>query len=247
MAERLKSVFKINQLRLILKTLIFAGLLFLAKISGFGILPVLLFFVLNLAMYYRGQERREAGAVYSFAILLFVALFGAGSLNHFQFLLPAILFFSFIFYIAMGIRSLAFVNRNEWNYAKNILLAYSVFLVYFLSNKYDWFFAKYLFVFAAIFLLAGEWFSWLENNFPKRYRLAAVALAFLTLQLLWAVSVLPLGFLNSATIMLVFFYLMFDFCEHHFRGTINRRLLLKNSVLLFVSVFIIFIFTNWKV
>lgn len=247
MAERLRSVLRIVQLRLILKAVIFAGLLFWVKFSGFSVLPVFLFVLINLVLYFRGRGQSDSETTRSLFVLLFISLFGVSMLSHVQFLIPAILFFSLMFYLISGIRGLVFVHRGHWNYVKNILLLYSIFLTYFLSNKYDWFFAKYLLVFVLVFLLIREWLSWLERGFPKRRQVIALVLSFLTLQLLWAVSLLPLGFIDSATLMTVFVYVMLDFCMHHFKGTVNKELILKNSVVTALSLFIVFIFTNWKV
>jgi len=247
MEERLKSVFKTSQLRLILKALVFAGLLLWVKFSGFGILPVLAFWVLNLAMYYREPEHGKTELFYSFAILLIVSIFGVSLLSHFEFLLAAVAVFSFIFYLSLGIKGLVFVRRAEWNRIKDFLLLYSIFIGYFLSDKYDWFYAKYLFVFIAAFFIASEFISWMDIGFPKRQRLAALVFAFLILQLLWAVSILPIGFINSATLMLAFSYLILNFSVSHFAGSINKNLIVKNSIILFFALVAILFLADWKV
>jgi hypothetical protein len=247
MEERLKSVLKISQLRLILKSFIFAGFLFWVKMSGFGILPILLFLGLSIFLYFRTHQHNNSENISSFFILLAVSLAGISFLRHVQFLLIAIAFFSFLFYLILGIKDLLFSRRYEWNFIKNLLLIYSIFIVYFLTDKYNFFALKYSAIFIAIFLIIQEWFFWLEIKFPKRYRLSALVFSFLILQLLWAVSILPLGFINSATIMTIFVYLMFDFCVNHFKGSINKKLVVRNSIILILSLFIIFLSTNWKV
>jgi hypothetical protein len=247
MVEKLKSVSKIIQSQLLLKALVFAGLLFWVKISDFSVLPVLLFFIINAFLYFKSRSQNNSETIRSFVILLFVSLFAVSMLSHFQFLIPTVIFFSFIFYVIIGIKDFSFVHRPKWNYAKNILLSYSVFLAYFLSNRYEWFFGKYLLVLISIFLLVGEWLSWLEKGFPKRRVIISLVFSFIILQLLWVVSLLPLGFINSATLMTVFVYIMMDFSKHHFRGTINKSLVLKHLIVLLFSFFTIYIFTNWKI
>lgn len=247
MEEKLKSVLRITQLRLILKAVIFAVLLFWVKISGFAVLAVFLFVLINSFLYFRGRGHNDSQTIYSFFVLLFVSLFGTGMLSHVQFLVPAVVFFSFLFYLVLGIKELIFTHRNEYNYAKNILLFYSIFLIYFLSNKYDWFFVKYLLVFISAFLLIHEWLSWLEQGFPKRRQIIALVFSFLILQLLWAVSLLPFGFINSAAVLTLFVYVMLDFCKHHFKGTVNKELILKDSAATLLSLLVIFVFTNWKI
>ncbi|MCL5017580.1 MAG: hypothetical protein M1155_02905 [Patescibacteria group bacterium] len=247
MVEKLRSALRIVRSQLLLKAAAFALLLFWAKISGFSALSIFFFFLISVLLYFGGRVHSTAETLRSFIVLLFVSLFGVDMLNHFQFLIPAIVAFSFIFYIILGIKELAFARRPKWNYAKNILLSYLIFLTYFLSNRYDWFFGKYFLVFFGIVLLVTEWLFWLEKDFLKRRRVIALVISFLSLQLLWAVSLLPLGFINSATLMTVFVYIMLDFCKHHFRGTISKELIWKHFLVLCFSFAVIFAFTNWKI
>jgi len=247
MVEKLRSVWKIVQLRLVLKSLIFAGLLFWVKASQFGALPILVFVAVGFVLYFRNHTQNNLENIYSFSALLLVSMFGVSLLGHAQFVLPAILFFSVLFYLVLGIKEFSFIRRYEWNFAKNILLIFSVFLVYFMSNNYAFFYLKYLALFVAILLLIKEWLFWLEPNFPKRYNLIALVLSFLVLQIVWAVSILPLGFLNSASLMTVFVYLMFDSCVHYFRGLLTREQISKNFIIFALSLIVIFFFTKFYI
>lgn len=247
MVEKLKSVWRIVQLQLILKSLIFAGLLLWVKTSQFGVLPILLFIAVGFVLYFRNHSRNNLENIYSFLTLLLVAMFGISLLSHYQFILPAVFFFSVLFYLILGIKEFSFVRRYEWNSVKNILLIYSIFLIYFMSNKYTFFYLKYLAVFVAIFLLIKEWLFWLEPNFPKRYNLVAFVFSFLILQIIWAVSILPLGFLNSASLMTVFVYIIFDSCTDYFKGVLTKKQIIKNFIILALSLITVFFFTKWKV
>ncbi len=247
MVEKLKSVLKTAQSLLILKSFVFAGLLFWIKTSGFTTLPIVVFVLYSFLFYFYHRIQSDFENFYSFLVLIGASLYGVGMLSHLEFLLLAILVFSFLFYIFLGIKEHAFTHRFEWNYTKNLLLVYSVFLLYFLSDKYILFEIKFLAVFLILFLVVREWLFWLYQVFPKRYNLAALVFSFLMFQILWAVSLLPLGFINSATFMIVIFYLGMDFLINHFRGLVTKNLIIKNSIILFVSVFVIFFLTNWKI
>jgi len=174
-------------------------------------------------------------------------MFGLASLSHVQFILPAIIFFSVLFYLILGIKEFYFIRRSRWNSIKNILLLFSVFIVYFMANKFTFFYLKYLAVFLVIFLLIKEWLFWLEPNFPKRYNLIAFVSAFVVLQCLWAVSLLPLGFLNSAAVMTVLIFVLSNVCTDYFKGTLDRNKIIKNFIIIVFSLLLIFFFTNWKV
>ncbi|MEK7463244.1 MAG: hypothetical protein AAB621_02695 [Patescibacteria group bacterium] len=258
MVEKLKSVWRIVQLRLILKSLIFAGLLLWVKTSQFGVLPVLIFVLTGFILYFRNHAQNNLENIYSFSALLLAAMFSIGLLSHAQFILPAIIFFSVLFYLILGIKEFSFIRRYEWNSVKNIFLIFSIFLVYFMSNKYTFFYLKYLAVFVVIFLLVKEWLFWLDSrsaggfgearpSFPKRYNFIAFVFSFLILQILWAVSILPLGFLNSASLMAVFVYIMFDSCADYFNGILTQKQIIKDLVILAASILIIFALTKFSV
>jgi len=247
MVEKLRSVWRIVQLQLILKSFIFGGLLLWVKTSEFGVLPVLIFIAAGLALYFRNHAQNNLENIYSLIALLLVAMFSVGLLDHVQFILLAVIFFSILFYLILGIKEFSFVRRYEWNSVKNIFLIFSIFLVYFMSNKYTFFYLKYLAVFAIIFLLAKEWFFWLEPNFPKRYNFIAFVLSFVVLQILWAVSILPLGFLNSASLMTALVYIMLDSCADYFKGVLTKKQIIKNLIILALSLIVVFFFTNWEI
>lgn len=234
-------------MRLVLKSLIFAGLLLWVKTSQFGVLSILSFVVVALVLYFRNHAQNNLENIYSLLILLLTAIFSMVLLSHAQFILPAIIFFTTLFYLILGIKEFSFVRRYEWNSAKNILLIYSVFLVYFMSNKYTFFYLKYLAVFIVLFILIKEWLFWLEPNFPKRYSLVAFIFSFMSLQLVWAVSILPLGFFNSASLMTLFVYILFDLCTDHFRGVLTKKQIIKNFIILAISILVIYFSTNWSI
>ena len=247
MAEKLRSVWRVVQLQLILKSLIFGGLLLWVRTSQFSVLSILLFIGVSLFLYFRNHTQNNLENIYSFLTLLLVSMLGIALLSHVQFILPAIFLFSALFYLILGIKEFSFIHRYEWNVVKNIFLIYSLFLVYFMSNKYTFFYLKYLAVFAVIYFLIKEWLFWLEPNFPKRYNLIAFASSFLLLQIMWAISVLPLGFLNSACLMTLFVYITIDSCADYFRGVLTKKQIIKDLAILALSLAAIFFFTNWSI
>ncbi|MHB9019343.1 MAG: hypothetical protein ACYC3G_00495 [Minisyncoccota bacterium] len=198
-------------------------------------------------MYFRNHAQNNLENIYSFLALLLAAVFSMGLLGHAQFIIPAIVFFAAIFYLILGIKEFSFIRRYEWNSIKNIILIYSIFLVYFMSNKYTFFYWKYLAIFAATFFLIKEWLFWLEPNFPKRYNLVSFVFSFIVLQIVWAVSVLPLGFLNSASLITLLIYIMFDSCTDYFKGILTQKQIIKDLVIIVFSFFVIYFLTNWKI
>ncbi|MEX2411394.1 MAG: hypothetical protein WD607_08500 [Candidatus Paceibacterota bacterium] len=70
-------------------------------------------------------------------------------------------------------------------------------------------------------------------------------LSFLSTQIVWVVSILPFGIINSAVFSVVFFTLLRDIVLAHFKGTINKNFLLQQFSFLVVLTLIIFATTNW--
>ena len=240
MREKLKSILREPRLVLALKSAVFAGFLALLKIGGFGALPILFFLAAAFTLFSYPPN-------FSFLVLLGIAMVTVGILDDLLFLTAAIALFSCLFYIAAGIKSLTLIHRSEWDYAKNLLLFYAVFLFFFLADKSSLFFIKYLSVLAIGFFLLREWLADLIPDLPRKINFAALLSAFLMAQFLWAVALLPLGPINSANLMVLISYILFDFTSHYFQGKINRQLVMKNVAVLVLLLLVIFATSGWGI
>lgn len=242
MEAKLKSILRKPQLLLVLKSAVFAGFLFLLKLGDFGILPIL-FFLWAVFMLARNAQP-------SFLVLLFVSAALVNILDRPLFLILAILGSAALFYLTVGIQELIIIRRSEWLLVRNTLLFYIMFLLFFLADKSSFFLFKYLAVFLAAWLILREWFLPPEDSlvkFIKRPALMALVLAFVTLQFLWAVALLPLGPVNSASLMALITYILFDFVRHHFQGKINHQLVLRHLTIFILLVILIFATTRWSI
>lgn len=242
MEEKLKSILRKPQSLLVLKSAVFAGFLFLLKLGDFGILPIL-FFLWAVFMLARQAQP-------PFLVFLFVSASLVNILDSALFLFLAILGSAALFYLTVGIRELIIIRRPEWLLVRNTFLFYEIFLLFFLADKSSLFFPKYLAVFLAAWLVLREWFLPPEDSlvkFIKRPALTALALAFVVLQFLWATALLPLGPVNSASLMALITYILFDFVRHHFQGKINRRLVLRHFTIFILLMILIFATTRWSI
>lgn len=246
MVGRLKLVLQNQRLQLLLKSFIFAGLLAWVKAGDFGFLPILFFLFFSLYMFRGHPYSLMSQNFYSFLALIVVSLGVTNILNRQAFVFLAILFFSVLFYLILGIKELIFVHRQQWYAVKNILLFYSLFLFFFLWDKSSYFFIKYLSFFVLTFFLLREWLFWSEQNFPKRQLLASFVLAFVVVEILWSTAILPIGFISSANIMILITYLLVDSNLRHFQGTLNKKVILRNLGIFALAIIFVLITSKWN-
>ncbi|MDD5547577.1 MAG: hypothetical protein PHN74_01590 [Candidatus Pacebacteria bacterium] len=247
MVEKLRLVLQSPRLRLVLKSAIFGGFLFLVKLGGFGFFSILFFLGVAAFLYFRAEAHfLKSQNLYSFAVLLIIALGGLYTVHRPEFWIAEVFFFSFIFYLLLGIKELVFVHRYQSYSIKNILLFYAVFALFFLSDKSSLFFLKYILVFAATLSLYREWFFWSEHYFPRRHLLTTLLLSLVTMEILWATALLPIGFISAANLVILMVYILTDFVFGHFQGIINKRMILKNSIIFIVTLLLILGTSTWS-
>ena len=252
MAEKLKSVLvnlyqkRRNQLLLSLKAIGFGATLAIAAAADFHPLLVLFFIAAALSMYARPLfDRYQTG--FAFIILLLVSLLGMNIVSDSRLFFPALAVFSYIFYILLGVKGYLFVKRGRLYYLSTLLIFYALFVIFFLSNKSEWFLAKYLGVVIAAFLLFRAWLALVTSfNFPKREAIASAIAALLVAQMLWAVTILPIGFISSATILLLLVFALSDFLVKHFTGGISRIFTLQHLIFFTAIAAFIFFTSNWS-
>ncbi len=157
-------------------------------------------------------------------------------------------FFGFLFYFILGIKNLIFVNRQNIYHILNSFLFLTIFILFFNTDKSVFFVFKYLLTGLGIFFLFREFLMLGFREFigfPKSLNLISTVFAFLSLQIIWVVSLLPIGFLNAAALVLMIILVLKDFTFHHLSGTINRRIVLRNTTIFLVLSVIIFAVSKW--
>jgi len=234
-----------NQLSLFLKTFLFGGFLLFCGYGGFRIFDSLIFLAVAAALYSRPLLEKYP-TKRAFLVMLPSAMLSLQMLDGSSLVFPAALFFSIIFYILLGIKDLMFIRRSRLYYVSALMLFYSVFGLFFLADKSELFLLKYGLVFLAAYLLLREWLALISTfQFPERERAAALLGAFLIAQLLWATALLPVGFLNSANLMLLFTFVIAELLVNHFLGTINRNFLIQQGVFFGILFAIIYWTSRW--
>lgn len=249
MLKKLKSVSKSLrawQLISALKAAVLAGLLYSA--SGYWLLAI---GYLVAAFYFYFMPAINAGRFFfSFLTILAVSLPVVDSLDAGLWSAAICLFFGLLLFLLLGIKNLSFVHRQPLYYLYSALMFLTIFTVFFNSDKSRFFAFKYLAVGLAIFLIFREFLGVIEETagiagFSLRKNLYSLVFAFLVLEFLWVSALLPLGFLNAASFAILFVLVMEDLIIHHFGGTLDRRLILRNTTVFLILTVTVFGASVW--
>jgi len=228
---------------LALKAAIFSALLLLA-ISNW--LFAVVFILVSFYLYFR-PSLNGSQFILSFLVLLATSLLVIKSSFIVYGSLFIVVFFGFLFFLLLGIKNLIFVNRQPFYYLFNGLLLLVVFISFFWAGNSHLFFIKYLSVFFAIAFLFREFLTFSINGFSNstKKNLIVYGTTFLILQLLWAITLLPISFLNEASLALLIVLILQDFITHHFSGTMSRQIVLRNVTIFLILNLVIFGASKW--
>lgn len=235
MATKLRLVLQNPKLQLAFKALIFGTSLILVEANGFRALPIAIFSLVTFLLYTRPLFR-TLDFLLPFLILLptslLVSEFTARS-GYFPF---AVIYFSTLFILLLGTKDLIFIRREIWQKFLNLALIYPVFLIFFFHNQ-SGYSIKFFLVFLAVFFLL----KYLLKN-----RLMVWLLSFVTLEGIWAIGLLPIGFISASNLTLLFYFILTDLVLAYNENKLSRKKILIR-VTVFITLFIlIFAFSRWS-
>ncbi|TSA45296.1 hypothetical protein D4R52_02775, partial [bacterium] len=147
-----------------------------------------------------------------------------------------------------GLKNLIFINRRPIYCFLNGVLVFAIFSLFFWSDKTNaFFFVKYLSAFFVFLFLFKEFLN-VSSESPgaQKNNLFAWSVSFLVLQIVWALSFLPINFLNAGALTLLIVLIFQDFVSGHLSGSIDRRLILRNITVFIVLALAIFGASSWS-
>lgn len=216
--------------------------------SGYWLLTV---GYLVAALYFYFMPAINAGRfLFSFLTTLAVSLLVVNLVVAGLLLAAICLFFGILLFLLLGIKNLSFVHRQPLYYLYGALMFLTIFAVFFNSDKSRFFAFKYLAVGLAIFLIFREFLGVIEETagiagFSLRKNLYSMVFSFLVLEFLWVAALLPLGLLNAASFAILFVLVLEDLIIHHFSGTLDRRLILRNITVFLILTVAVFGASVW--
>lgn len=253
MATRLRSLFRERRLALVLRAVIFGALFWLAVISGFGPIQIAIFFGVSLFLY--SGAGAGTGYLWSFFLLLLLSAFFvfrfAGAIP----LLAMVFASAALFYVAIGLRGLFFVYRSIWHYLLCLLLFYGAFIGFFSADKSHFFFLKVAAIFFFILILFKELLGNLvpaeDDQSSSRALIRASAVsglcALMLSEVIWAISLLPLGVVNSANLAVLAGFFIMDFARMYHQNSLNPRSILLDLTVFMALAIGIFAASVWSI
>lgn len=176
--------------------------------------------------------------IWSFILLLFLSLWTISTVTTFVFSWLVIIFFSFLFFVILGLKNFVFIERKKWYFFLSFSLFYAAFLNFFLVDKSSLFFFKWFILLVVVFLLFRE--------LLEKRNLVSLVLALIIGEFLWVISWLPIGFLNSANLMILLVLLFADLTINHFWHRLGKRLIIKDLLFFFALLALIFLTSSWR-
>lgn len=240
MAIKLKSVLRNPILPLAFKALIFSWFLYGFFIAGgFWWAAV----VLGAAMIFYFKPLFNILVLrLSFGVLLVLALLMKA--DNFEWL--AAIVFGALFLIILGLKNYVLIRRTVWYLILNFSLLYLAFLNFFMIDRSSFYILKWLGFVILIFFLFKELLRLLAFGWFGKTTIYSGLLALVVGELMWVVSWLPIGFLNSAALMMLVVLLMSDMTINYYLGTLKTKLIIKDFGLFLLLFLVVLLTARWR-
>lgn len=213
-------------------SLLFKSLLFVGFLAGicyfrFAFWSLLLFAIFLFWFYYfqlwERNELKFSFFVLSIGCLLILYFWGSG----FYSVLIGCVVAALLFYLLVGLANFFFKEKFSVYLFLNTGLLLIIFALFFnrgaeWGNYFSW---LLLLLFLIVFLLLRECFLFWKStashlHYPSFFALLG---AFLSVEMFWAVGLLPLGFIKAAIFLTTFVFLFRDAVLAYAAGRFNKR------------------------
>lgn len=151
-----------------------------------------------------------------------------------------------IVFLVLGVKNLVFFNRHSLHLLAHSLTLVWLALIFFFGGFWGWW--SLLIFFLLVWLLAGEYLTIRNSNeetVTPLVRLTAVTVAFLSAELAWIISLLPIGFIEEAALLAAMVFLIEDVCFYAINGVLDGKLAVRDSVLAAAFIAFVFFLSNW--
>lgn len=247
MEIKLKSALKIprQQLLLAVRALLFAASLWLLADRDFSLLQLIAFGVIGFVLYLTPVFQTLL-LLPSFVVLMIAAPVAMSVFGP-QLSSPVFLagFFGLLFYVIIGIKQVVFAHRIRLHYLLHLALVYCLGLLFFAAPGGDWFAMRSGILLMAFYFLIRELLTVRGVTSAPLLRFTALLLSFLGVQAVWAISLLPIGFINAAGTLLVFLFTSEAIALARFSGSLSRKMVITELATFAVLMLVIFGFSTW--
>lgn len=233
--------------RLLYKTSLETLALILVALFNFTPLIITGFFLLSVFLYFtENQDRKSIRISYWLFLIFAVFVFSIFFSLNLPVLLIILAFFVFalIFFVLLGLINFLFMDKQVIYGFLNTIFIFFIFIMFNLQRGND-FWAVLLFV--LILLVFKETFVFFNVPGVKKQWTLSLIFSFLALEIAWLVNFLPLGIINSAAFLTLFFLLLRDSLIVHFKGFLTPSFVLRQlTFFVFISL-VIFATSKWAI
>lgn len=233
MIEKLKLGLKTLNWRLLVNSVIFAVILGLA-LKTHSWWWIFFYCVYAFYIYFYFFKTEASKLFFSFLFFLVISLrivFDVffGFVDFF-----IIIFLAGLFFILIGLKSIHFHNPRLFSGIFYYFLIFlgSLYLLIFSFNNSSWW--RMILGFIFFYLISKDYFSVIFDKFDGRKKVFSLVLSFASSQLLFVSSFLSIGFLNSASLVLIFWTVAVDLSYHFFCGILTKRIIIRDSIIFIV-------------
>lgn len=246
MANKLKSLLTAPKLKLVLRAGLFGGSLAFFRFNGFLISSYFFLIVIFLAFAWPRIKQRRLNV--SFLFLWITGFLLSRYLLADWTFAVALFFLVFFAFLELGINDLVFENLPVLYQFLNTAMFFTLFTMFFSADLSSYFSVKYLAAALVIFLFFRETFQVLLPAYRRKRALLMVSvLTLITVELLWAIKLLPIGFVNSAALATLAAFLLRDAAGSFIQGNLSRTFILKRATLLIVLLVFILGASQWTI
>lgn len=185
---------------------------------------------------------------YSFVVLLVYSLIITDFLSNSSLAILSSVILGILFFILLGIKKFAFINRQALFNLLSGALFFLVSVAFFAADKSNGFnfFIYYIGTFLVTGLLMKESLDFFAGNFPKKKKsLIVMGTSLLIMEAAAITAFLPIGFLNSAALIVLITFILEDLIFYHIKGNLSRQVVLNNITILIIAFIFIFATSKW--
>lgn len=227
------------------KILLWCVVLYFLRESNYNFFLLLIFLILSGYILFTPKASLFFTHLTLFILAPFLLSFIHSHLN----LILAVLYFGASLFILTLSKNPLFLFRGLTYRISFIAVLLVVFLTFFISGAIQKFIFKELTIFLFIFCLFGEFLNQSDISAlsSKRKVLFSLIFSLMAVEIFWAVSLLPIGFINSSIFLALIVYSIANFLLDYLKGFLNRRKLIEHFTVFVILTLLIFAFSKWTI
>ena len=227
----------------LLKVLAWSIVLYFFRRSDYNFF--LFLFFLGLSIYTFLSPR--AKLFFAHLILFILAPLTLVLLNSSINILIATLYFGATLFILALAKNPIFLSRALIYKISFTAIFFAIFIALFSSGITRNFIFKEILIFLISIFLFSEFLRESISLNLRRVFLFCLIFSLIVLECFWAVSFLPIGFINTSILLTLITYLIANFLLEHLKGVLSRRKILEHFSIFVALILFVFFLSKWTI